>query len=79
MALAMSKRVVGYLGARESLVERMSKAGLLRKSATGDRLEDIHGNAIENFGLPLNLMLAVPATIVTGDLREALTVLSGLG
>ena len=41
MALAMSKRVVGYLGARESLVERMSKAGLLRKSATGDRLEDM--------------------------------------
>ena len=76
MALAMGKRVVGYLANRDSLVERLTRTGLVRSGAPCARPEDIHGNAIEDFGLPLNLMLAVPATIVFGGLREAIAALT---
>jgi len=33
---------------------------------------DAHGWHFEEFGLPLNLMLAVPAPLVVGDARRAL-------
>jgi nucleoside 2-deoxyribosyltransferase len=33
---------------------------------------DVHGWSIEEFGLPLNLMLSVPAPLVVGDARAAL-------
>lgn len=39
---------------------------------------DATGLRIEDFGLPLNLMLAIPIRIVTGDLRAAIAELSTL-
>lgn len=33
---------------------------------------DVHGWSIEEFGLPLNLMLSVTAPLVVGDARAAL-------
>ncbi|MBF2981901.1 nucleoside 2-deoxyribosyltransferase, partial [Pseudomonas aeruginosa] len=35
------------------------------------------GMALEEFGLPLNLMLAVPGRIVVGDAEQALRQLAG--
>lgn len=75
MALANGKTVVGYLAEDGTLKDRLSRRGLLRLSSNGHPA-DPNGNAIEDFNLPLNLMLAVPATIVTGGLREALTALT---
>lgn len=76
MALAVGKRVVGYLATGDSLADRLSKAGRIQKTGAGGRLEDTQGHAVEDFGLPLNLMLAVPLSIVTGGLREALAALT---
>jgi nucleoside 2-deoxyribosyltransferase len=38
----------------------------------------VNGLHIENFGLPLNLMLAIPCRIVVGDLNAAVAELSNL-
>ena len=38
---------------------------------------DLDGMYVEDFGLPLNLMLAVPLEIVVGGLAEALAALQG--
>ncbi len=38
---------------------------------------DRNGMHVEDFGLPLNLMLAVPVSIVIGGLPEALLALLG--
>ena len=38
---------------------------------------DRNGQHVEDFGLPLNLMLAVPVRIVFGGLPEALLALAG--
>lgn len=37
-----------------------------------DPTRDRDGMTLEEFGLPLNLMLAVPATLVVGDAEQAL-------
>jgi nucleoside 2-deoxyribosyltransferase len=41
----------------------------------GRGLVDASGWQLEEFGLPLNLMLAVPCRIVVGDARAALAAL----
>ena len=38
----------------------------------GDKLTDRNGLMIENFGLPCNLMLSIPANIVEGGLEACL-------
>jgi nucleoside 2-deoxyribosyltransferase len=45
----------------------------------GQGLVDAAGWQLEEFGLPLNLMLAVPCRIVVGDLRAALEALRSGG
>lgn len=67
-ALALGKEVCGYVARRESLRERVNR----HEQAGAERMVDSRGLAIENFGLPLNLMLAVPARIVEGGLEECL-------
>lgn len=70
-ALALGKPIIGYAADLRPLRER------LRAVADGDgRCCDGDGLAVENFGLPLNLMLAVPLRLVQGDLTDAL---QGLG
>ena len=71
-ALALGKRVIGYVERGELLRERVarSQAGVLRQDAAG--WLDAQGWRVEDFGLPLNLMLAVPIELVTGGLEAAL-------
>ena len=40
-----------------------------------DVWRDADRNLVEDFGLPVNLMLAIPSIMVVGDLADALQVL----
>lgn len=75
VAVALGKRVVGYLSDARPLAEKMAERHGKRYSGSG-RQVDPDGNAIEDFGLPLNLMLSVPCEIIDGGLGEALAALS---
>jgi len=73
-AVALGKPVIGYVPADEALSDRVARhCGPLTEDAQG--LLDGSGLRVEQFGLPLNLMLAVPARIVVGDLSTALAAL----
>lgn len=66
-ALALGKPIVGYAEDMRPLRER------LQAVAGGDGCcRDGEGLAVEDFGLPLNLMLSVPLQLVQGGLAEAL-------
>ena len=68
-ALALGKKVFGYVASEETCLERVRRM----VGVTWDGCPtDPHGMAIENFGLTHNLMLAVPVTIVVGDLEDCL-------
>ncbi len=69
MALALGKPVIAYLTDTSPLLERM-----VHSEQTPPGLDE-NGWTVEDFGLPLNLMLAIPATIVPGGLPEALDAL----
>ena len=69
IALALDKPVVGYLDELTPMVERVA----VRQS--GGRYLDGAGQLVEDFGLALNLMLAVPVPLVVGGLAEALAAL----
>jgi nucleoside 2-deoxyribosyltransferase len=73
-AVARGKPVVGYLPETGTFAERIR---LRHSHAVGQGLVDASGWHLEEFGLPLNLMLAVPCRIVVGDLRAALAALRG--
>ncbi|WP_301102373.1 nucleoside 2-deoxyribosyltransferase [Propionivibrio sp.] len=62
-ATAQGKPVIGYLS-----------DGRVQK----DKVSDADGLRVENFGLPLNLMLALACRIVIGDLGTAVAELSTL-
>lgn len=68
-AIALGKPVVAYLRDTRPLVERL---GATRHPDRRDAFVDERGWTVENFGLPLNLMLAVPCAVVEGGLAEAL-------
>ena len=72
-AVAKGKVVVGYLPEQGSFAERIRSR---YPQAVGQGLVDASGWELEEFGLPLNLMLAVPGRIVIGDARAALAVLA---
>jgi nucleoside 2-deoxyribosyltransferase len=71
-AVARGKPVVGYVPEGGSFAERIRRR---HPQAVGQGLVDAAGWHLEEFGLPLNLMLAVPCRIVVGDVRAALEVL----
>ncbi|MDP5239337.1 nucleoside 2-deoxyribosyltransferase [Uliginosibacterium sp. 31-16] len=74
-ALALGKPVVGYVSTAGTTPERVARwQGGELEEADG-KLIDRDGLIVEDFGLPLNLMLAVPARIVVGGLEEALVAL----
>jgi nucleoside 2-deoxyribosyltransferase len=56
---ALGKKVYGYLADGRPMVEKLGKV-------------DDQGFHVENFGQPLNLMIAIGATVVTGGLEECL-------
>jgi nucleoside 2-deoxyribosyltransferase len=69
-AVAKGKPVFGYIPEHGSFAERIRER---HPQAIGpDGVLDVHGWSIEEFGLPLNLMLSVPAPLVVGDPRAAL-------
>jgi nucleoside 2-deoxyribosyltransferase len=59
-ALALGKKLWAYVASAEPLLERIRRIEALSAGATHDR----QGIAIEDFGLPVNLMLAVDAQMV---------------
>jgi hypothetical protein len=61
-ALALGKPVIGYAADLRPLRERLHASG---PGADG-RYRDGAGMVVEDFGLPLNLMLAVPVQLVQG-------------
>ncbi len=68
-AVALGKRVVAYVANSDTLRERVLR------DLGGAGEYDCNGMLIEDFGLPLNLMLAVPCQIVVGDITTALEAL----
>jgi nucleoside 2-deoxyribosyltransferase len=72
-AFARGKWVVGYLADRRDLLTKLRGPGA-PKGAGLDR----DGRLIEDFGLPLNLMLAQALTAWAGSLEEALKTAAGL-
>jgi nucleoside 2-deoxyribosyltransferase len=73
-ALALGKRICGYVTRLDSVAKRVEIAhGRCDPPVLdGVRLTDHHGMRIENFGLSCNLMLAVPTHVVEGDLEACL-------
>ncbi len=71
-AVARDKPVIGYLPGSGTFAERIRHR---YPQAVGAGLVDASGWHLEEFGLPLNLMLAVSCRIVVGDLRAALEAL----
>ncbi|QJC51470.1 nucleoside 2-deoxyribosyltransferase [Paenibacillus albicereus] len=66
LAYALGKPLYGHLADTRDQAERLA--------ANIDPITGRHrdGMNVENFGLPVNLMLAVPATVVQGGLEDAL-------
>lgn len=71
-ALALGKPVIGYLERLEPLRKRLTAVG----PGIDGRYRDAEGRAVEDFGLPLNLMLAVPVRLVEGGIDVALKALA---
>jgi nucleoside 2-deoxyribosyltransferase len=71
-AVARGKPVVAYVPEAGSFAQRIRRR---QPQATSDAGHDANGWPLEEFGLPLNLMLAVPCRIVVGDVRAALQAL----
>ena len=70
-ALALGKPVIGYADDLRPLRERLRANG---PGADG-RWRDAAGHVVEDFGLPLNLMLAVPLPLVRSGVAAALQAL----
>ena len=71
-ALARGKTVIGYADSLLPLRQRLGAGG---PGADG-RYRDADGREVEDFGLPLNLMLAVPVRLVHGGIDAALRALA---
>lgn len=71
-ALALGKLVIGYADDLRPLRVRLRASG----PGADARYRDAAGHAIEDFGLPLNLMLAVPLQLEQGGMEAALRALT---
>lgn len=69
-AVALGKKVIGYCSPLQTTLDRVALHE--RRRIAGPDPRDQNGWAIENFGLPANLMLACAMPIVEGDLEDAL-------
>lgn len=72
VALALGKPVLAYLGDDRPLATRLDG------ERRADGVWDAQGLRVEDFGLPVNLMLAIPCRIVAGGLEEALVAFATL-
>lgn len=74
-AIALGKPVVAYLDDTRAQIDKLvTLAGPLHTSMDG-RTRDKNGMGVEDFDLPLNLMLAIPCQLVQGSLKTALLAL----
>ena len=73
-ALALGKKICGYVTRLETMAQRVEAAENRSEPPApyGAKLTDRNGLMIENFGLPCNLMLSIPANIVEGGLEACL-------
>lgn len=72
-ATALGKAVVGYVPEGGTFAQRIRQR---HPHVVGEGLKDARGWELEEFGLPLNLMLGVPCSVVVGGVREALEALA---
>lgn len=72
VAHALGKPVYGYVAQKDTAALRVERFQGSPARQLGTNLVDQNGLLIENFGLPLNLMLSIPATIVQGGLEDCL-------
>ncbi len=70
-ALALGKKVCGYVTRLDTLARRVeiAEGRSIRPAPDTGRFSDRLGMWVEDFGLPCNLMLAVPTHIVEGGLE----------
>ena len=68
-AFARGKSVVGILADRRDLTAKLLEFGAARHPETGRLIHD--GWLVEDFGLPLNLMLSHCLSALVGSLEEA--------
>lgn len=71
-AIARGKPVVAYVPEEGTFAQRIVRR---QPDALRDHERDSNGWEVEEFGLPLNLMLGVSCRVVTGGPREALAAL----
>jgi nucleoside 2-deoxyribosyltransferase len=76
-AVALGKPVVGYLSDGRAQADKLAEHYGGRQRRPDGRLSDPQGLAVEDFALPVNLMLGVSCRIVEGDLGRALLELTG--
>jgi nucleoside 2-deoxyribosyltransferase len=71
-AIALGKRVIAYMSDTRTQAEKLADhyGGVLARQ--GGRITDPDGFTIENFNLPVNLMLGVSCELVEGGLEAAL-------
>ena len=75
-ALAIGKKAIGYIQSPTTMIERVAALQGTPLTLDHDNYRDQDGLSIENFGLPLNLMLSVPVKMVIGGLVDCLTELN---
>lgn len=70
-AIALGKQVIAYLADTRPQLDKLAEfyGGTLARRE--GRVVDPEGLAIENFGLPVNLMLGISCQIVQGGLQDA--------
>lgn len=70
-AHARGKLIFGYIDQLETTVDRVERLqGHLARY--GNEITDRDGYRVEDFGLPLNIMLAVPTRLVAGGVEDCL-------
>lgn len=70
LAYALNKRLFGYIDRMEPLAQRVAAFNGIPFDAEQPR--DAHGWSVENFNLPVNLMLAISTHLVEGGLEDCL-------
>lgn len=75
-AIALNKPVVAYMAKRTTVRAQVAATfGPLVYNEEHEVWRDTNNHLVEDFSLPVNLMLAVPCTIVIGELADALQAL----
>ena len=75
-AIALGKQIIAYLADTRSQLDKLAEfyGGTLERRE--GHAVDPDGLTIENFGLPVNLMLGISCQIVQGGLEDAVLALS---